>query len=264
MNEERTAYYLNNFFGYGNWNSDFWFVGMEEGGGDILQLVNNKIDSFYNNHYSQESLIDNYHFQINCVGRPCNEEAIKFLGPRPNNQPVRLQMYWSKKIRILLGINGLETTTNSIRLFQTEHWGRIHNLDYTYRHAVVELLPLPSPSRGEWQYLNWTEHFTGVYCPFLQTRQVYYNHIMASRVEMLISKINEYKPRLIILSGAQNDIEYNLIAEIINWENFNYDGFNCHFQTVNNTLFVKTMAPNTWGLTTNYWELVINEISNRL
>lgn len=143
LNEEYTDYYMKNFYGYGNWKSDYWFIGMEEGGGNLLGLVNNKIESFYNNKCTHEELIDNYDFQINLVGCPWNEEAIKYLGPRPKSKPVKLQSYWAKKIKILLDINGYKTDNETIRNFQEKNWGRI-KID-EMRHAVIELLPLPSP-----------------------------------------------------------------------------------------------------------------------
>ena len=31
--------YISNYYGYGNWQSDIWFVGMEEGGGKSLEEV---------------------------------------------------------------------------------------------------------------------------------------------------------------------------------------------------------------------------------
>ena len=81
---------------------------------------------------------------------------------------------------------------------------------------------------------------------------------------MLIDKINEYRPRLIVLSGSSYDHYYNTISGTIDWELLNFDGFNCSFQEVENTLFVKVLAANTRGITNEYWNLVSNEISLRL
>jgi hypothetical protein len=62
MDEFNTAYYLLNFWGYGNWDSDFWFIGLEEGGGSDLGLINAKINGFHAAAYSHEALSDNYQF----------------------------------------------------------------------------------------------------------------------------------------------------------------------------------------------------------
>ena len=262
MNEEYTAYYLDNFFGYGNWQSNFWFIGMEEGGGNSLNLVNNKINSFFFNGNSHLALVDNYDFQINCVGHPWNEEAIKFLGPRPQNRQVKLQSYWAKKIKILLHCHGLNTDNTTIRNFQSNNWGRIH-LEQM-QHAIIELLPLPSPGIKEWFYDEWTFHFTGFYSPQLTNRAIYTQHIINNRINLLIDKINTYSPRLIVLSGSSYDYYYNTISGSTDWEVLNFDSFNCSFTEVDNTLFVKVLAANTRGITNEYWNLVSNEISLRL
>lgn len=264
LNEERTAYYIDNFFGYGNWDSDFWFVGMEEGGGNVLNLVRNKVDAFFNDGESHLALVDNYDFQVNKVGSPWNNEALRFLGPRPNNQPVSLQNYWSKKIKILLGVNNLPINNESIRQYQSNHWGRIHPEQYSLKHAVIELMPLPSPGTGLWYYTNWTSHFTGNHCPPLATRQHYYSLTRTRRVNMFKNKVNELKPKLVVLSGAGHDNEYNAIAGTHNWRTKIFDNFSCHFFHNDSTLFVKTMAPNTRGLTNTYWEEVTFEIRNTI
>jgi hypothetical protein len=262
MNEEYTAYYLNNFFGYGNWQSNFWFIGMEEGGGHSENLVINKINSFFLNHKSHLALVDNYDFQITCVGQPWNEEAIKFLGPRPNNKPVKLQSYWAKKIKILLHCHGQNTDNESIRNFQANNWGRI-NLEQM-QHAIIELLPLPSPGTDDWFYDEWTAHFTGAHCPQLENRIFYKEHIINDRISLLIHKINQFNPRVIVLSGYSYNDYYNTISGTNDWEILNFNNFNCAFTKVNYTLFVKVLAPNTRGLTNEYWNLVSNEISERL
>lgn len=262
MNEEYTAYYLDNFYGYGNWNSNFWFIGMEEGGGNLQNLVNNKINSFYLSGYSHDTLIDNYHFQINCVGHPWNEEAIKFLGPRPNNKPVKLQRYWAKKIKILLHCHGQNSDNTTIRNYQANNWGRI-NLE-PMQHAIIELLPLPSPGTNDWFYDEWTANFTGVHCPQLVSRDFYRQHIINNRIDLLINKINQYNPRLIVFSGSSYNDYYNAISGTNDWEILNFDNFNCEFTEVDNTLFVKVLATNTRGITNEYWNLVSNEIFVRL
>jgi hypothetical protein len=262
MNEEITAYYLTNFWGYGNWDSDYWFVGMEEGGGNDLQLVVNKIDSFFQNGYSHEHLIDNYHFQVNLVGEPHNKEALRFLGPRPNNRPVALQNYWAKMIKILLHLNLLNSNNSAIRNYQKDHWGRIHNNDYFAKHAVIELFPLPSQNTNEWNYSEWTNHFENNFCPPLLDREGYFMTISNNRITLLQNKIREYQPRLVVFSGLTHQNYYDQIVGCNNWELL--DQIKCYFQKVNNTLFVKTNHPNTWGIGHAYWNIVSDEILQRL
>ena len=37
------ADFAQTFYGYGDYNGDYWFVGMEEGGGDSFQYIENCI-----------------------------------------------------------------------------------------------------------------------------------------------------------------------------------------------------------------------------
>lgn len=262
MNEENTAFYLNNFFGYGHWQSNFWFVGMEEGGGNNWNLVVNKINAFCVNGHSHISLVDNYEFQINAVGHPWNEESLKFLGPRPGGQAVRLQSYWSKKIKILLHIHGLNSDKEAIRHYQANSWGRIHIEEM--QHAVIELLPLPSPNTNTWFYNEWTNHFTREHCPPLSNRNLYRDLVINARIDLLREKINHFHPKLIVFSGATNDIYYNQISGIDSWENLNLNGFRCSFGMSEETLYVKASSPNARGMNNQYWISVANEISLRL
>ena len=262
MNEQFTAYYLNNFFGYGLWQSDFWFVGMEEGGGNSLNLVVNKINAFCNNGDSHISLVDNYEFQINSVGHPWNEESLKYLGPRPGGRRVNLQGYWSKKIKILLQIHGLNADNNAIRNYQENSWGRIHIEQM--KHAVIELLPLPSPGIGTWFYDQWTSHFSGEHCPPLRNRTLYRDLVINARIDLLKEKIRQYRPKLIVFSGSLYDTYFNEISGVSFWDVLSFDGFNCSFGMFDETLYVKVLAANTRGITNEYWNLVASEISLRL
>jgi hypothetical protein len=51
-------------------------------------------------------------------------------------------------IRILLALDGcLEATTQQVRRYQRDRLGRTHE-----RAALIEMLPLPAPSLGQWPY----------------------------------------------------------------------------------------------------------------
>lgn len=266
MNEERTAHYLTNFFGYGNWDSDFWFVGMEEGGGSEYNLVNNKIDAFSLNNEDHSRLVDNYDFQVHKVGAPYNNEALQFLGPRPDGRKVQLQSYWSKMIRVLLGFNAMEIDNESIREFQRMHWGRIHDNEFSLKHAIVEMMPLPSPGTGDWNYLDWTSHFTGTSCPVLRSRREYYSLLREDRVDLLKNKIAEHNPKFVLFNGFGHSELYDEITDNIAWEVKYFDGFRAYIGQRADTLFVKTYQPNarpkingvTRGITNQYWDELIS------
>ncbi|MFL7892770.1 MAG: hypothetical protein AB8I56_11970, partial [Anaerolineales bacterium] len=38
--------FINRFFGYGNFKGKYWFIGMEEGGGNSLEEINRRLDAW--------------------------------------------------------------------------------------------------------------------------------------------------------------------------------------------------------------------------
>ena len=48
IEERALKYWIDNFYGYGSWHARFWFVGYEEGGGDVPEEVAEKLNYFYN------------------------------------------------------------------------------------------------------------------------------------------------------------------------------------------------------------------------
>ncbi|HLZ15873.1 MAG TPA: hypothetical protein VKQ08_02490 [Cyclobacteriaceae bacterium] len=50
IDKNALKYWIDNFYGYGSWQARFWFVGYEEGGGDLPEEVAEKFNYFYNSH----------------------------------------------------------------------------------------------------------------------------------------------------------------------------------------------------------------------
>jgi len=46
LDGKKTGNYCKNFYGYGNWDSPIWFVGIEENGGYSKKEVENRINSW--------------------------------------------------------------------------------------------------------------------------------------------------------------------------------------------------------------------------
>jgi hypothetical protein len=38
--------FINNFYGYGNYHGKYWFIGMEEGGGNSIEEINRRLASW--------------------------------------------------------------------------------------------------------------------------------------------------------------------------------------------------------------------------
>jgi hypothetical protein len=48
IKEHTLQHWLDSFYGFGSWDAPVWFVGYEEGGGDLPEEVAEKFDYFYN------------------------------------------------------------------------------------------------------------------------------------------------------------------------------------------------------------------------
>ena len=43
LNDKTLESYIHNFYGYGNPRAPYWFIGMEEGGGEDIQNIERRV-----------------------------------------------------------------------------------------------------------------------------------------------------------------------------------------------------------------------------
>jgi hypothetical protein len=55
IEEHKVQHWIDNFYGYGSWNSRIWFIDHEESGGDVPEEEAAKFNYFSNTHPSQEN-----------------------------------------------------------------------------------------------------------------------------------------------------------------------------------------------------------------
>ena len=106
---------LQNFWGFGQYESDFWFVGMEEGGGNEIDEVSKRLRSW--KALGSKELVDNYEYH---QGIPGYEYERFFEGN------IRLQMTWAKLIRVYLNSENPYKvyTAKDLKAHQSKCWGR--------------------------------------------------------------------------------------------------------------------------------------------
>jgi hypothetical protein len=114
LNDEILEKFMKRFFGYGNWNADVWFVGMEEGGGKDIEEINCRLNSW--NKRGQKHLEDVSEFHKDFDEEIWNQFSV---------DKSILQSTWSKLIRIFLTYKDRPSDTKDIRKYQTTQWGRI-------------------------------------------------------------------------------------------------------------------------------------------
>lgn len=171
--EEKLLKRIETFWGYGNINSDYWFIGMEEGLGDddddFINRINNTFD---------KQVVD-------AVDGMCGvKDALKwFQGSIP------LQNTWKILIRIKLIIDGIENVNViDMKSYQKDKFARS-----TSDHCTLELMPLPSKSisKKDWFY---DKYKIGI----LKDRDYYLEQVKPQRIKNLTVLLNKILPKVVI------------------------------------------------------------------
>ncbi|HBL52898.1 MAG TPA: hypothetical protein DDZ34_02320 [Syntrophaceae bacterium] len=171
--------FMHKFYGYGNLNAKFWFIGMEEGGGNDIDELHKRISAWNENGKKLLEDVVSYHIHI---GMPHFFE-------KNGNKKVRIQRTWGQLIRILLLSKGINATMEHIRAYQTCSLGRADDHSET---CLMELMPLPSSSTNDWIY----GQFQGI-----ETRVKYFENISPHRINKLKELINENPKKIILFYG---------------------------------------------------------------
>lgn len=222
--------FMYNFLGYGDFNADIWFIGMEEGGGKSLDDVQTRIGTWAKR--GRHILED------------CPEYHQAMRGGQLSTLPVRkAQPTWDWLMRVQLKSEGKAHDKEASKVMQGERW-----LRHGSKTCGLELLPLPSPTTGDWFY----KHFSNN--PILRSRAIYREAMLPTRIAAIKSAINEYKPRHVIFYSKT----YLAIWEqIVGMDLTEVDGL--HITQARDTSYLCTVHPS-WpirggsGAKIAYWE----------
>ncbi|MCT7981974.1 hypothetical protein NG796_01560 [Laspinema sp. A4] len=173
FDDELLQNFMQRFYGYGTYAGDYWFVGMEEGGGNSFKEICQRLQNWNGRGRVELEDIAAYHTQIG---------AERYFGPQPKLQPT-----WNRLIRIELSAKGLDTHRENVRQYQQKNLGR-----HTSTNCLVELLPLPSPSINHWLYAQHSQ------LSKLVNRKTYEDYYAPRRAEHLRQRIAEYQPKAVV------------------------------------------------------------------
>jgi hypothetical protein len=180
---------IKNFWGYGNLGGDIWFVGMEEGYNQNNEILIKRLEAT-----AHSAVFDIYDDLKVDPGH-----VYWFEEGAPTQPTYRSLIYILLHIR-----NGKEPTLEEIREYQIKRFGR-----KTSDHAVLELMPLPSKSikESDWLYAN-----SGI--EGLSTRKEYLATHKPARVRELRTLIQKHKPRLVLFYSKMYLSDWQQIANI--------------------------------------------------
>ena len=220
--------FIHEFYGYGNYAGTYWFIGMEEGGGNKFKEIADRLNAWQKMGKHELEDLEKYHVEIR--------------RPYYFNDQAKLQPTWNKLIRILLSSKNsvLKIEKEEVREYQKMLLGRLNG-----ETCLVELLPLPSPSRNRWFYAQHSR------LPYLTTREKYEQTLYPDRISHLRQRINEYKPKVVIFYGSGYREYWKSIAKI--------DFSESHGISIGrseSTLFIITKHPSTKGITNEYFHQV--------
>lgn len=176
FDEQLLQAFMNGFYGYGNYAAPHWFIGMEEGGGDSFEEIQERLTVWDKRGRRELEDVAEYHIELGIT--------------HPFAAKPRLQPTWAKLIRTLLSIEGAPPTKEEVRAYQQRHWARGNG-----NVNLIELLPLPSPSTRHWLY---AEHSTR---PELKSREEYRQVWSGIRIKGLQERIKRYQPQAVIFYG---------------------------------------------------------------
>ena len=176
FNDSLLADYMGGFWGYGNLSGDYWFVGMEEGGGDSFEEVNQRISQWNKRGRNSFEDLYEYHKDINV--------------PKWFQKKAPLQSTWNRLIRVMLATKGEVPERELVRSYQLEKLGRSNG-----EVCLLELLPLPSPSLNHWMYSEHTD------IPLLSSREEYTQKVGVIRAKKITELILEYQPKIVMFYG---------------------------------------------------------------
>jgi hypothetical protein len=197
IQEKALKHWIDHFYGYGSWQARIWFIGYEEGGGDLPEEVAEKLNYFYDVHASstQATLCD--------IRDLYRHVALRIDGPKAglftNLYEYRFDRHaiqhgvWKNLIAFEHGYRNeklpdlLAYQKNSFALPSAQH-------------ALIKLYPLPSPHNHAWYY-SWLDMPEA---GFLKSRTLYQEHVYQSRMGNILHNIRAYKPEVVLMYGMDN------------------------------------------------------------
>jgi len=197
IEEKALKHWIDNFYGYGSWQARFWFIGYEEGGGELPEEVADKVNYFSRVHPQPDG-------ELCDVRELYRHVAVRWDGPKKNLFTNRYEYrfdrhavqhgVWKNLIAFVHGYNG-ENLPDLLAHQQ-------HDFLSPTRHneALIQLYPLPSPHNHAWYY-SWLDMPE---LSFLKRRELYEEHVYQSRIHSILSSIRTHKPDVVLMYGMNN------------------------------------------------------------
>lgn len=193
---EPLKHWIDNFYGYGSWESKMWFISHEESGGDLPEEEAEKFNYFYNAQATHSpSMCDIRALYRNVIARLDGPRAHLFstlfdyrFGPDAVQHGL-----WKNLISFAHGYEG--KTSPDLLQYQKESF----LAPASKQEALISLYPLPTHNHA-WYY-SWLE--LSQY-PFLKSRTLFQEHVYETRMQVILGNIERYSPAVVMMYGMGN------------------------------------------------------------
>jgi hypothetical protein len=198
IEEKKLGHWIDHFYGYGSWHARIWFIGYEEGGGDVPEEVAEKLNYFYNAHPpgAPATLCDIRELYRHVTARIDGPKAGLFSNRyqyRFDNNAIQ-HGAWKNLIAFEHGYRNEalpDLLAYQKNLFASPPAGH---------EALIQLYPLPSPHNHAWYY-SWLDMPQS---GFLKSRTLYQDHVYPGRIQTILHNISLYKPDVVLMYGMNN------------------------------------------------------------
>jgi hypothetical protein len=246
--------FIHSFVGYGNLESEVWFIGMEEGGGVTENEVHARFEAWENRGQLQIEDVRDFHVagrQVQ-INQPITISLEFQLTSRLDRYFIdadELQFTWERIIRFVRANRQLNFDFEEMLQYQTNQLARLEgNL------AILELFPLPSPGTKVWNYgpisrqkpaekafpdLPWTD------VPYLQLRSLYQRQVYEVRRDLIQDLIEVHDPKAVVFYGESFRNKWREIAGLVIPKN----DYGLH--GAGTTRYMILPHPNAHGVSTN-------------
>jgi hypothetical protein len=221
LNDQLLEDFMKGFYGFGSYQAQYWFIGMEEGGGNSYDAISRQLGIW--DKWGKQELLD--------VAEYAREMKIT----QWYDGQARLQPTWKHLIRIFLSAESRPTDKESIRHYQKNYWGTKSG-----NTCLLELLPLPAPSTNSWIYKEISS------LPYMINRQTYREHIVNTRIGHFQNRIREFRPKVVVFYGSVYDSYWKTVARTDSWD---ISATGVRFKSKNPTTFISSVHPVAHGAT---------------
>lgn len=198
IEEKPFKHWMDHFYGYGSWEAKIWFVGYEEGGGELPEEVAEKLNYFYNVHANSTTptlcdIRDLYQHVSFRVEGP-RAELFDNLHDYRFGKHANPHGLWKNLVAFVHGYRNKKLP--DVLTYQRNSFASPTKAN----ECLVQLYPLPSPHNHAWYYAWLDMPQFG----FLKTRGMYQEHFYESRIQTILENIRRYKPQLVLMYGMDN------------------------------------------------------------